>query len=223
MRARHRLYLADNLWIIGHDEYTGKARISDHAIGLGLAGSLLGELILHGNVALSTRRELVVLKHESPPDEVGHTLLSQIIAETQRPRDVQVTQVRDWLSYLSEFAAAWTVQRLTSSGVLRTVHIRGLLGRSKATHPALNDVNDAAVLSANISTRLADRSPLRTADVAFAAFTLVTGLERRVLVDLNENHRSYLRRLLAGLPGSLRSLIAETEAAIGDAVLSHRI
>jgi hypothetical protein len=49
-----------------------------------------------------------------------------------------------------------------------------------------------------------------------------TGLDTYVLADAPPQARPYLRQLLEGLPPSLRDVVDETAAAIGDAVLNAR-
>lgn len=220
---RARLYLADNLWLIAHHEYSGKSHVSDRALAFGLAGSLLGELVLHNKLTLSPRADLVLTTTEPPTEGLARKVHSLIAAEQARPRGVQVTQTRDWLVYLSEFAAGWTVRRLVHAGYVEKVHGRRALGLVRTTHHQVTDVNHAILPAVGIASRLTRRQPIPAFDVAFAGFALVTGLEKQLLLDVDTGGRTYLRRLLGGLPKSLGSLVAETESAIGDAVLSHRL
>ena len=41
--------LADDLYLLAHHEITGKPHLQPRAVGLGLAGALLAELMLSGN------------------------------------------------------------------------------------------------------------------------------------------------------------------------------
>ena len=43
--------LADDLYLIAHHELTGRPQLAPRAVGLGLAGALLGELVLAGAVS----------------------------------------------------------------------------------------------------------------------------------------------------------------------------
>ena len=45
--------LADDLYLMAHHELTGKPHLQPRAVGLGLAGGLLGELMLSGSIRLS--------------------------------------------------------------------------------------------------------------------------------------------------------------------------
>lgn len=217
------LYLADNLWLIGHDEYTGKGRVTEHTIGLGLAGSLLGELILHGSIDLSPRKEIIVLNRTPLNDVVANTLLTKIIDEYAQPPSRRVTQTRDWLNWLADFSYRWVAQRLIDNGMVTRSETRKMFGLSREVRHCVTDVNNAVLPAVRISTRLAERQPLSAPDLAFAKLALASGLERYLLLDVGKNERDYLNRLLAVLRDSLSSVIAETESAIGDAVLSHRI
>jgi hypothetical protein len=66
--------------------------------------------------------------------------------------------------------------------------------------------------------------PLSLADATLAGLIAALGLTRTALFDTGA-HSAGLRRLretVAALPAPLRGLIAQTEAAVGDLVLSHR-
>ena len=56
----------------------------------------------------------------------------------------------------------------------------------------------------------------------FCALVAATGLDRYVLTGTPAHAQPYLRRVVNGLPPSLRSLIGETAVVVGDAVLSSR-
>ena len=44
--------VADDLWLLGHDDRSGKPQLQPRALGIGLAGALLAELMLAGWVGL---------------------------------------------------------------------------------------------------------------------------------------------------------------------------
>lgn len=223
VRAHHGLYLADNVWLIGHDEDTGKPHIAERAMGMTLAGCLLGELVLHNAVAVSRRGDIVVTRTEPPSEALAAQIFDEIATEQGRPRGDRVTAVRDWLTYLGESANRSVIGRLMGNGLVERVETRQLLGLRRTVTHRVTDVNLGVRPAVHISSRLINRHPLRVDEVAFAGFALVAGLEKRLLLEVTDQQKAYVRRLMETLPESLRSLLAETESAIGDAVLSHRI
>ena len=46
------LPLADELFLIGHDEYTGKSVVNGDVLGCGLAGAVVAELLLAGRLTV---------------------------------------------------------------------------------------------------------------------------------------------------------------------------
>ena len=56
--------LADDLYLVAHHEITGRPHLQPRALGLGLAGGLLGELALAGTIRLT--RGLVVTGGRHP-------------------------------------------------------------------------------------------------------------------------------------------------------------
>ena len=61
------LLLADGLFLLAHDELSGKPRLSHSVVSLGLSGALLGELALAEKILL--RAESVVLTDPEPPTD----------------------------------------------------------------------------------------------------------------------------------------------------------
>lgn len=222
MRARHRLYLADNLWLTGHEELYGKCYVSPTALGIGLAGSLLGELVLWNRLDCTPGGQLHVLDPTAVHDDhLATQVLHRILKEVSRPRDDRATHVSAWLNSLGPFANTWVTKRLTETNVVEPVEYTRRFRKSETRHVVI-DVNGGRVPASNLKGRLARREPIREEHLAFAGFALATGLEKQLLRDTSEPDRRYLGSQLAGLRYSLRCLIAETDSAIGNAAFTHR-
>jgi hypothetical protein len=69
---------------------------------------------------------------------------------------------------------------------------------------------------------LTGRAPVPDYDVVLAGLMLATGLDQKVLQTLNHNGRRRLIGLIGRLSPTLRQLLADAEAAVGEAVLSGR-
>jgi hypothetical protein len=76
--------------------------------------------------------------------------------------------------------------------------------------------------STSVASRLSAGLALEPPDVVLAGLVTATGLDTYVLADTPPHARPYLQRVVGGLPPSLREVVAQTAAAVGDAVLNAR-
>jgi Golgi phosphoprotein 3 (GPP34) len=206
------LPLADDLFLAAHDETKGKLRLTERGAGIGLAAALLGELVLYRKITLQ-RDRVVAVDRRPVPDALAHLLLEDVVSEPeQRP-------VRDWLRYLDRRSYELVGQRMVRENLVR-VRETGRFRRSPWYRAC--DPNAAAWPVVRLAQKLARREAVALPDVLLAGLIRATGLEHylrtEAVVDIND----YLRYLITGLPPPLRGLVAETEAAIGEAVLHHR-
>ena len=71
--------VADDLYLMAHHEITGKPYLQPRALGLGLAGGLLAELMLEGSISL--RHDGIVVADRTPPgDGLARHVLSLVLA-----------------------------------------------------------------------------------------------------------------------------------------------
>src|SRR3954464_13453222 len=84
--------LADDYFLIAHEDRTGRSRLHPRATGIGLAASLLGELILDNKLRIFAG-DLEIVSNQPPRDGLNHAVLDLLIAQPQH-RDV-----RTWLAY----------------------------------------------------------------------------------------------------------------------------
>jgi hypothetical protein len=108
--------LADDLYLMAHHERTGRPLLAPRAAGLGLAGGLLGELLLAD--ALGICRGDVITGPAPPDDVLADAILSQVAGEAA-PRSVA-----DWLAVLSRTAHGGVARRLEQAGYLVAVEAR---------------------------------------------------------------------------------------------------
>jgi hypothetical protein len=103
--------VADELYLMTHHELAGRAHLAPRAVGLGLAGALLAELILAD--AITVEAGTVT---SAWPGGAGDTLTGavagQIVGENP-PRPVG-----DWLAFLARTAAQDVASRLVQAGYL---------------------------------------------------------------------------------------------------------
>ncbi|HEX8628833.1 MAG TPA: GPP34 family phosphoprotein [Catenuloplanes sp.] len=207
------MLLADELYFLAHEDSTGKPRLHPRALGLGLAAALLGELVLFERVTVQ-QGTVGVLDRRPPDDALAHTTLDQLVGEQQQHT------VRTWLTFLAQNAPADVAQRLARAGQVQIVETRRLFTTSKTYVPV--NPSTAAWPENRLRHTFTQGKPISIPDATLAGLAGVAGLVDRFLWDADSNARRYYSYAVQSLPAPLRELVAHTEAAVGDAVLSHR-
>lgn len=207
------MLLADDFFLIAHDDRNGRSLLHPRATDLGLAGALLGELVLERRLSIDGQW-LGVINSDPPPDPLAHTNLATIIAEPQH------REVRTWLAFFGQSAVDAIGQRMIRTGLVQQIQVRRLLKSTTRYVPL--DINLPAGRVVRLRRLLTSPEPMRVADTTLAGLAEVTGLSGHILWDADQASIKRVRTLINGLPPPLRELIMQVEAAIGDAVLSQR-
>ncbi|NLU78771.1 GPP34 family phosphoprotein [Micromonospora sp. HNM0581] len=201
---------ADEFFLIAHNDTRGRAKLHPAATGLGLAGGLLGELILHGHITVSAG-QVGVLDRRPPADALAHTVLDQLVGEAQHQ------SVRTWLSFLAQTAVTAVGERLSRAGVLRRQESRRLLRTSVTYQPI--DLNTVAWPATRLRALLERVEPPSVPDATLLGLVAAAGLTREVLWSAGPRAHHRLSLIIPALPDPLKELVAHTEAAVGAAVL----
>lgn len=210
--------LADQYFLIAHEDRTGRSRLHPRATGLGLAGALIGELILEGRVGIADG-DLIILDRHPPTDALAHDILDLLIAQS-RHRDV-----RTWLAFLSQDAAARVGERLMRLGAVEPVVRRRMLSTQTLYMPnSAEQRNAAAWAPARLANLLVRGIEMSVSDRLLVGLIAATGLTRHVLYDF-EMHRHAFQTLpnaVESLPSDLRELVEITEASVGSVLTVGR-
>lgn len=210
--------LADQYFLIAHEDRTGRSRLHPRATGLGLAGALIGELILEGRVGIADG-DLIILDRHPPTDALAHDILDLLIAQS-RHRDV-----RTWLAFLSQDAAARVGERLMRLGAVEPVVRRRMLSTQTLYMPnSAEQRNAAAWAPARLANLLVRGIEMSVSDRLLVGLIAATGLTRHVLYDF-EMHRQAFQTLpnaVESLPSDLRELVEITEASVGSVLTVGR-
>ena len=204
--------MADDLYLLAHDDRTGKPLLPPRPLGTGLAGALLAEVMLSGYIGLRSDTAVVIGRDMSPAMAYSRVLLKQI-AEEPSPLPVQA-----WLRYLARTAMRDVAARLEQAGYLTGVRSRipGRPGRMVPTDP------DRA-FSPMVRARSALNPNREPAPYAGALAGLAVACGRGFRLD---QYRSQADRstddAVAYLTPVLRQLITQTQISVSAAVLSHR-
>jgi len=204
--------VADDLYLLGHDDRSGKPLLQPRALGTGLAGALLTELMLAGCVGLR-QDSAVVISRDTPQSAVQqHPLLKQV-ADEPGPQPV-----RSWLRFLARSAARDVALRLEEAGYLQ--HVRGRVPWSQDQWIPVNpDWAFAPML--RVRTALDPTRPLTAHAAALTGLAVACGLGFRLDQYQTQAGRP-VEYAVAQLAPGLQELIAQTQTAVDTTVLSHR-
>jgi hypothetical protein len=205
--------LADDFYFTAHDHITGKRHLSEGATGLGLAASLLGELVMFERITLD-RANIRVVNRVPPEDALAYTILEHLVAEPS------VTTAKEWLLYLRQTAEDQVGQRLLRAGHVRRMQSRKLLRSTIQYVPV--DLNTFLWPATRLEMALRRREQVELQDLFLAGLINVTDLHRLVIQGITPSTTS-IDQLLPVLPPALRELLVITDAVYGDAVLTHRL
>ncbi|MEU0483746.1 GPP34 family phosphoprotein, partial [Streptosporangium sp. NPDC006013] len=117
------------------------------------------------------------------------------------------------LQFLARTALADVAARMTADGLLRPP------GRRPSRRQVPVDVNIAAWPGGRVNLAIQRREPLSVQDSVLLGLLVATGGNQLVLWEQNPR---YLSDSITALPAPLQELIAQTEAAVGDSVISRR-
>ena len=205
-------WLADDLYLMAHDERTGRLLLSARAAGLGLAGGVLAELVLAG-CARVTGGQVVVTGAAAPGDGLAAGVLG-VLAGERPPRPVG-----DWLAFWARTAPADVAGRLERAKYLVPLPARPW--RAARWLPADPDCAFAPIV--RVEAALSAARPADAQNVALAGLATACGLGSRLGLYLAPGARARIEAATAGLGPGLRELIGATQAAVGAALLAHRI
>jgi len=205
--------IGDDLWLLAHNDVTGRPYIQPRPLGLGLAGGLLAELVLAG--ALVVAGDQITVTGRRPPCDA---LAGQVLGLVAREREAH--PVRDWLAYVGRTAPAGVASRLQTAGYL-VQSGRRLPWLPARWVPADRDSAFAPVLRARAA--LDGSRPLAVHAGVLAALADACGLGFRIAEYAPAHGVRPIGHMAAQLDPSLGDLIAQTKTAVDSAVLAHRV
>lgn len=204
--------VADDLYLMAHDDAAGRPFLQPRALGLGVAGGLLAELMLAGKLRLSGGW-LTPADPAPPHDDLGRFVLGLVLSERE-PHPA-----RDWLAFLARTSASDVAVRLGRAGYLAQVAARRPWHASRWV-PADPDCAFAPLGRARPALEAPGQASAH--GTILAGLAVACGLGSRLLPYGPPGARRNLAIALQRLPPSLRELIAQVQAAVDSALLAHR-
>ena len=163
--------LADDLYLLAHHDVTGRAYLQPRALGIGLAGGLLAELVFADAIRVGGGH-VTQIGGSRAHDRLGQQVLTVLA------RDREWRPAGEWLVFLAARAADHVAARLADSGYLSQVSSRRPW-RAPRWVPVSSDCAFAP-----LGRMQAVLDPARTAatpDVALAGLAVACGLGPRLL------------------------------------------
>lgn len=207
--------LADDLFLIAHDDYSGKAVVAPKLLDAALAGAVLGELALKSRISI-LKSQVYVDDHRAWHEPVSDRALGEIVHRGDGH------PVRSWLEFLGPHARHQVGDRLVSAGAVRREVSRGLTLRTTVRWVG-TDPNRVAVPRVKLAAVL-ERSD-RPLDPRTALLASLVQAGRMVRVLSLPNRAAAVDRIGAArrlLPPPLRDLLDGVDSAIAAAALTIR-
>lgn len=205
--------VADDLYLLGHDEGSGKSQLQPFALGTALAGGLLAELLLVSWIGLRQHDRAVMTTRDAPYDAARRDPLFKRITDQAEPQPVG-----SWLRVLAQGAEHDVAVRLEEAGYLE--HVRGRVPWSQGRWVPVNrDWAFAPVLRARAA--LDPARPLTAYSATLVGLMVACGLGFKLSEHQTPTSRA-VPEIVAQLGPGLQVLIAHTETAIENAALSYR-
>lgn len=212
-------HLSDDFFLIVHDEFTGKLRVSAELLECGLVVAQFAELIVAGGLGMVEDRVLVRNAGAGADTEVDE--ISAFVMDSVG-RQARPHSVRTWIETLGSPMFELVARRLMDRGILRRETGRGLLMRRPDRFPAVN-LLAAARPHIRLEHMLSTPKEFDLDGAVTAALINVLGLDSVLDPSLDRAAtRAVTDRLHGHLPSQLRMLLKGTSAAVAAVSLTVR-
>ncbi|BEL04708.1 hypothetical protein Q0Z83_028990 [Actinoplanes sichuanensis] len=210
MTSPPKLAPADDFYLAAHDGIGGRALLPERVLGVGLAASLIGELMFWRRLLVDG--DLLHVVDATPTTDPATA------AVLQRMTGRGPYSIGQWIGYFATGAEEHVQRRLVVAEVLRPETKRRLLGAGTTTL-VFTDPKSPGEPAGRIRTHLSYNEDLDTADLMLAGLILATGLDAFVLDTCNPRDRARLSdQFRRRMPPPLAQLVAHTRATAADAV-----
>ncbi len=208
--------LAADFFLIAHDEFSGKLRISRDLLSCGLVGAQLAELIMANRLAVQGGRVLVT-EVRGDGDEIGAYVAESISRQTS------THSVRVWVDTFREMLYELVVRRLVEEGVVRREQGGRQLMRKRPDRFPATDLLAAARPRLRLEHMLRTPQEFDLPGAILAVLVGAVGVETVLDPEIDRvAARELMARLEENLPADLRSLVEGVRAAVAAVSLTVR-
>jgi hypothetical protein len=210
------LELAEQFFLIGHDEFSGRPAVSIELVQCGLVGALLGEVIIERRLAIKDSK--VVVLDAAPTDgDFADRLVTAVDSQRTTHR------VRTWAEQVGPDAYKVIAERLVETGTLRHEHGRKMLGGSGGRYPAV-DTYAAARPRLMLTHVISHREEMDLPQAVLACLLTAVGIEPVLGLDMSRDAlRNVISSLLRAMPSELQDLMAGIDETVASISLTiHR-
>jgi hypothetical protein len=209
--------LAADFFLIAHDEFSGKLRISADLLGCGLVGAQLAELVMTDRIVIEAGRVLVTDVRGDGTDEVGAYVAESI------QRQSNTHSVRVWVDTFRDVLYELVARGLIDEGVVRREDGgRQLMRRRPDRFPA-TDLLAAARPRLRMEHMLRTPQEFDLTGAVLAVLVGALGVESVLDPEIDRTTaRELIGRLEENLPVDLRSLVEGVRAAVAAVSLTIR-
>jgi hypothetical protein len=207
---RTHLPLRDELYLLAHDDDTGKLHIHSQSLGVGLAGAVLIDLFLSGWVGIEGERIRVRRR-----GQVGDPIADTALAALRQARTTLTLKM--WLHGLGGDLYERTCAGLVSVGVLHRVSRRRLAGLVRSDTYLAADTRYTVTARASIRYLANGHEQPNDHSAALCGLVAVLGLESFLYLDESGARlRARLRDIASGHHPDVRDILAVVDAVVGD-------
>lgn len=212
-----RSYLPDEFFLIAHDEFSGKLRISQDLLECGLVGAQLAELVMARLIGIEGGRVLIVDASGDAGDDVGAYVMETLARQTS------THSVRVWVETFADVLYELVGRRLVASGIVRRESGgRQLMRKRPDRFPAV-DLLAAARPRLRIEHMLRSPEELDLPGAVITVLIEVLGADSVLDPELDRTAaRELSARLEENLPVHLRGLVEGVRAAVAAVSLTVR-
>ncbi|MEC3982666.1 GOLPH3/VPS74 family protein [Amycolatopsis sp. H20-H5] len=205
-----RLTLVDSVFLLGHDEFTGKPVLTRTMLGIGLGGAVLCDLLLADRITVE-RKKIQPISHLPTGMDTADQVLSRIRAE----RDKHL--IRAWVDHLRDDLPEIVTANLLRDGVVSHEIDRVLLRRIHRYPPVDLLTSTSARSHARSAVLGRTRPDPHSASLALLAWTI--GVDDLYEGELDRAQvRKWMDETTRAMPRRIADVISGVEA-VGAAVV----
>jgi hypothetical protein len=207
--------LADELFLLGHDPGTGRALVDADVLASGVAGAVLGELLLVGRIALADDGTVTIGEDMGSDDPIAELVVGEIVR-------CGAHRLPEWIRHLRSSVPPLVGQRLLDAGVVTRRPGRHML-RHIVCYPVVDHVGARRRVARLDRLLLRGDQPMDDQTRLLAALVRSLGLHDALSLELPRGETSERLELISvALPAQLRSLVAAVDGVVSLITLTPR-